>query len=81
MAKRARTLKEKYLEGQGCGCQLKGYIHTPKPQIQSVEPRKGRLGTKAIPCVLGEEEGIKRLCCVFLSVFGGFLVFGREKNM
>ena len=33
----------------------------PKPQIQSVEPRKGRLGTKAIPCVLGEERRIKKL--------------------
>ena len=30
----------------------KSYIHTLKPQIQSVEPRKGILGTKAIPCVL-----------------------------
>ena len=26
----------------------KSYIHTPKPQIQSVEPRKGRLSAKAI---------------------------------
>ena len=34
----------------------KSYIHTPKPQIQSAEPRKGRLGKKAIPCVLGEEN-------------------------
>ena len=39
----------------------KSYIHTPKPQIRSVEPRKGRLGTKAIPCVLGEERRIKKL--------------------
>ena len=36
------------------------YIHTPKPQIQSVKPRKGKLGAKAIPCVLGEEGRIKR---------------------
>ena len=39
----------------------KKYIHTPKPQIESVESRKRRLGTKAIPCVLGEEGRIERL--------------------
>ena len=39
----------------------KSYIHTPKPQILSVEPRKIRFGAKAIPCVLGEEGRIKRL--------------------
>ena len=48
----------------------KAYIHTLKPQIPSVEPRKGRLGSKAIPCVLGEERRINRLWCVFFSVFG-----------
>ena len=54
----------------------KSYIHTPKPQILSVEPRKIRLGAKAIPCVLGEEGRIKRLGCVFWSFFG---VWKREK--
>ena len=32
-----------------------------KPQIQDVELRRRRLGTKAIPCVLVEEGRIKRL--------------------
>ena len=30
-------------------------------EIESVESRKRRLGTKAIPCVLGEEGRIERL--------------------
>ena len=34
----------------------KSYIHTPKPQIQSVEPRKGRLGIRTIPSIFGEER-------------------------
>ena len=34
----------------------KSYIHTPKPQIQSVEPRKRRLGIRTIPCVLVNRE-------------------------
>ena len=46
--------------------------HTPKPQIQSVEPRKGSLSAKAIPCVLGEKGRIKTLMCFFRSVFGSF---------
>ena len=37
------------------------YIHTLKPQIQNVEPRKERLGIKTIPCVFGEERRIKKL--------------------
>ena len=36
------------------------YIHTPKPQIQSVEPMKKRLGIRTIPCVFGEERRIKK---------------------
>ena len=36
-------------------------IHTPKPQTQSVEPRKRRLGIRTIPYVFGEERRIKRL--------------------
>ena len=39
----------------------KGYIPTPKPQTPNVEPRKERLGSEAIPCVLGEEKRIERL--------------------
>ena len=39
----------------------KSYIHTPKPQIQDVEPRKGRLGLKTIPCILGGDARIKEL--------------------
>ena len=39
--------------------------HTPKPQIQSVEPRRRRLGIRTIPCVFGEERRIKRFWYVF----------------
>jgi len=46
-------------------------IHTLKPQIRSVEPRKRRLGMRTIPCVFfGEERRIKKLWCVFF----GFLL-------
>ena len=54
---------------------------TPKCRIQSVEPRKGRLGIRTIPCFVGEERRIKRLCCVFWAFCVGFLVFRRGKNM
>ena len=57
----------------------KSYIHTPKPQIQSVEPRKGRLGIGTIPCVFGEERRIKNLWCVFFSVVF-FGVWKKEKT-
>ena len=43
----------------------KSYIYTPKPQIQSVEPRKGRLGIRTIPCVFGEERRIKNFDVCF----------------
>ena len=46
-----------------------GYIHTPKPQIQSVEPRKGRLGTKAIPVFLVKREKSRDFDVFFWSVF------------
>ena len=59
--RRARKMLEKDLESQGYGQQLKSYIHTPKPQIQSVEPRKRRQGIRTIPCVFGEERRIKKL--------------------
>ena len=39
----------------------------PKPQIQSVEPRKRRLGVRTIPCVFGEEKN--------QEVFDVFFVF------
>ena len=32
-----------------------------KPQIQDVEPRKGKLGSKTIPYVLGGDARIKKL--------------------
>ena len=44
--------KSKLQKVRGVDDSQKSYIHTLKPQIQSIEPRKGRLGTKAIPCVL-----------------------------
>ena len=40
-----------------------------KPQIQDVEPRKGKFGSKTIPYVLGGDARIKKLRCVFCSVF------------
>ena len=70
--KRVRQMLEKDLESQGCGQQLKSYIHTPKLQIQSVEPRRRRLGIRTIPCIFGEKGRIKRLRCVF--------VFEREEK-
>ena len=59
----------------------KSFIHTLKPQIPSVEPRKRRLGIRTIPCVFREERRIKKFWCVFWMFFLCFLVFGREKNM
>ena len=54
-------------------------IHTPKPQIRSVEPRKRRLGMRTIPCIFfGEERRIKKLCCVFFWIF---IVFGRGEKV
>ena len=47
--------------------------HTPKPQIQSVKPRKGRLGTKAISCSLWCVYG------VFVGVF--FCLEERKKRV
>jgi len=43
----------------------KSYIHTLKPQIQSIEPRKRRLGIRTMPYVFGEERRIKKLGCIF----------------
>ena len=34
------------------------------PKSKDGEPRKGRLGSKVIPCVLSEEERIKSLLCL-----------------
>ena len=54
--------------------------HTPKPQIQGVEPRKRRLSIRTIPCIFGEEKSQETLiCCV--SVFVCKNVFGREEKM
>ena len=68
---------EKDLGSQGCGQQLKSYIHTPKPQIQDVEPRKRSLGIRTIPCIFGEEKNQEALIC-FVSVFVYKNVFGKE---
>lgn len=38
----------------------KGFIHTPKPQIPSVESRIRRLDIRTIPCVFGEQRRIKK---------------------
>ena len=34
--------QEKAIKRKGCGLQLNSYIHTPKPQIQGMETRRGR---------------------------------------
>ena len=78
---------EKDLEGQGCEWQLKSFIHTPKPQIPSVELRKRRLGIRTIPWVflVKREESrtfdVLFLFYFFFMVFVCVLVFGREKNV
>ena len=51
----------------------KRYIHTPKPQIQSVEPRKRRLGMRTMPCVfLVKREELRSFDVFFF--FGCFFV-------
>ena len=65
----------------GCGQQLKSYIHTPKPQIQSVELRRKRLGIRTIPCIFGEEGRIKRLGCVFCVFLCVKMCLGETKNV
>ena len=37
----------------------KSYIHTPKPQIQGMEPTRGRIGARALPWDCGEKRRIK----------------------
>ena len=51
--------QEKAIKRKGCGLQLKSYIHTPKPQIQGMEPRRGRFGVRTLPCDCGEKRRIK----------------------
>ena len=61
----------------------KRYIHTPKPQIQSVEPRKRRLGMRTMPCVfLVKREELRSFDVFFFWVFFCvFFVFERGKNV
>ena len=61
LVKRKINARKKIQKVRDVDDSKKSYIHTPKPQILSVEPRKIRFGAKAIPCVLGEEGRIKRL--------------------
>ena len=37
----------------------KSYIHTPKPQIQDMEPRRERLTARTLPCDCAEKRRIK----------------------
>ena len=70
---------EKDLEGQGCGWQPKSFIHTPKPQIPSVESRKRRLGkNNTLGFLVKREESTS-----FDVFFGCFLcgVWKREKHV
>ena len=53
----------------------------PKPQIQDVEPMRRILGTRTLPCVVGEDARIKKLLCVFVECFWVFFgVWKREKT-
>ena len=52
-------------------------MHTPKTQIQGIEPRKRRLGIRTIPSIFGEEKNQEALIC-FVSVFVCKNLFGRE---
>ena len=47
------------MKGKRCGLQLKSYIHTPKPQIQVMESRRGRLSVRTLPCDCREKRRIK----------------------
>ena len=60
----------------------KSYIHTLKPQIQSVEPRKGRLDIRTIPCVFLVKREESRSFDVFFFFFFGcdFGVWKGEKK-
>jgi len=40
----------KAIKRKWCG---ESYIHTPKPEIQSMEPRRGRLSARILPCDCG----------------------------
>ena len=52
-------------------------IHTLKLQIQDVEPRRRRLSTRTLPCIIGKDARIKKLWCIFCVIFG---VGKREKT-
>ena len=43
----------------------KSYIHTPKPQIQDMEPRKGRMNARTLPCDCEKREESKVFRCVW----------------
>ena len=40
----------KAIKRKWCG---ESYIHTPKLEIQSMEPRRGRLSARILPCDCG----------------------------
>ena len=43
----------------------KSYIHTPKPQIQDMEPKRAKLGARTLPCDCGKREESKVFRCVW----------------
>ena len=59
------------------GFQLKSYNHTPKPQIQGIEPMRGRLRARTLPCDCREKGGIKS----FLMCFWERNVDKRERKL
>ena len=74
------SVRERFRE-LGVWIAAKSYIHTLKPQIQNVEPRKRRLGIKTIPCIFGEEGRIKRFGCVFCVFICVKMCLVKRKNV
>ena len=63
---------EKELESQGCGQQLKSYIHTPKPQILKCRTKEKNIGFKNNTLCFQLREKSRG--------FDVFFVFGREEK-
>ena len=53
-------------------------MHTPKPQIQGMEPRRGRLGARTLPYDCGVKRRIKGFWWC-LDVFGREIRERRER--
>ena len=80
-ARESKISARKIFRELGVWIVTKSYIHAPKPQIQSVEPRRRRLGIRIIPCIFGEEGRINRLGCVFCVFLCVKMCLGERKNV